>query len=126
MLLGAFLACTRLILHDCSCTLLMPGISKAKKNQKNTEFHELRKSCMPDCRCKLPTLSNVLRLCILYKRFFCVDTLTLDFRRNLKNVKFPHVTIGLKQSNGSENRRYTLPLTRYMYESMLKPSGDSH
>ena len=40
MLLGAFLACTRLILHDCSCTLLMPGIYQAvKKNnsEKNKQ-----------------------------------------------------------------------------------------
>ena len=33
MLLGASLACTRLILHDCSCTLLLPGIYQAKNKK---------------------------------------------------------------------------------------------
>ena len=64
MLLGAFLACTRLILHDCSCTLLMPGIYQAKKRflfflhvkkpNKTRNSAETRKSCMPEiCATKL-------------------------------------------------------------------------
>ena len=38
MLLGAFLAsCTRLILHDCSCTLLMPHKKIFKKTRNSAE-----------------------------------------------------------------------------------------
>ena len=43
------------ILHDCSCTLLLPGIYiRLKKNilkKINAEF-ETRKSCMPETRCE--------------------------------------------------------------------------
>ena len=61
MLLGAFLACTRLILHDCSCKNPEEKEEKKRKNfffpsffssffhvKKKQKRGIPRKSCMPD------------------------------------------------------------------------------